>query len=73
MLGTHPVQYRCRCDAERMRLLLLQLSLADLEDMRDNGPFPITLTCHFCNQHYHFDQQAMADICREKQSLTATA
>lgn len=73
MLGTHPVQYRCRCDAERMRLLLLQLSLADLEDMRDKGPFPVTLVCHFCNQHYLFDQQAMADICREKQSLTATA
>lgn len=73
MLGSHPVHYRCRCDAERMRLLLLQLSLADLEDMRDNGPFPITLVCHFCNQHYLFDQQAMADICREKQSLIAAA
>lgn len=69
LLGAHPVRYRCRCDAERMRLLLLQLSLADLEDMRANGPFPVTLTCHFCNQHYHFDQQALADICREKQLL----
>jgi molecular chaperone Hsp33 len=72
MLETHPVHYRCRCNSTRMRLLLLQMPLADLEDMRDNGPFPITLTCHFCNQHYHFDQQALTDICREKQSLTAT-
>jgi molecular chaperone Hsp33 len=62
------IRYRCRCDAERMRLLLLHLSLADLEDMRANGPFPVTLTCHFCNQHYPFEQQALADICREKQA-----
>jgi len=72
MLGPHPVQYRCRCDAERMRLLLLQLPLADLEDMRDNGPFPVSLTCHFCNRHYPFEQEALAEICREKQSLIAT-
>ncbi|MBV5306994.1 MAG: Hsp33 family molecular chaperone HslO [Desulfobulbaceae bacterium] len=72
ILEKKTILYRCRCDAERMRLLLLHLSLADLEDMRANGPFPVTLTCHFCNQHYPFEQQALADICREKQAQTAT-
>lgn len=68
LLETHPVFYRCRCNDSRMRLVLLQLSLADLEDMRDNGPFPIILTCHFCNQQYPFDQKALTEICREKQA-----
>jgi len=70
MLEKRTIRYRCRCDAERMRLLLLHLSLADLEDMRANGPFPVTLTCHFCNQHYPFEQEALAEICREKQAQT---
>jgi molecular chaperone Hsp33 len=68
MLEEKPIRYRCRCDAERMRLLLLHLSLKDLEDMRANGPFPVILTCHFCNQHYPFEQEALAEICREKQA-----
>ena len=70
ILGGHQVQFRCRCDAERMRLLLLQLPLADLEEMRDNGPFPVKLTCHFCSTEYLFDQKALVDICQEKQSST---
>jgi molecular chaperone Hsp33 len=70
ILEEHPVHFRCRCDAERMRLLLLHLPLADLEEIRDNGPFPVQLTCHFCSKEYLFDQKALADICQEKQSCT---
>lgn len=70
ILEEHPVSFRCRCDAKRMRLLLLHLALADLEEMHDNGPFPVQINCHFCNEHYLFDQNTLADICREKQSRT---
>jgi molecular chaperone Hsp33 len=70
ILEEHPVHFRCRCDAERMRLLLLHLPLADLEEMRDNGPFPVRLTCHFCSEEYLFDQKGLTDICQEKQSCT---
>ena len=70
ILGEHPVHFCCRCDGEQMRLLLLHLPLADLEEMRDNGPFPVQLTCHFCSKQYLFDQKALTDICQEKQSAT---
>ena len=70
ILEEHHVHFRCRCDAERMRLLLLHLPLADLEEIRNNGPFPVQLTCHYCSKAYLFDQKALVDICQEKQSCT---
>ncbi|MDO9041672.1 MAG: Hsp33 family molecular chaperone HslO [Desulfocapsaceae bacterium] len=70
ILEEHSVHFHCRCDAERMRLLLLHLPLADLEEIRNNGPFPVQLTCHYCSKAYLFDQKALADICQEKQSCT---
>ncbi len=66
ILEEHPVHFHCRCNALRMRLLLLQLSLADLEEMRDNGPFPVQVSCHFCNEQYRFGQHALTELCQEK-------
>jgi molecular chaperone Hsp33 len=70
ILEERPVHFRCRCDVKRMRLLLLHLPLADIVEMRDNGPFPIQVSCHFCNEQYLFEQKALAEICLEKQSRT---
>jgi len=69
-LEERAVHFRCRCDERRLHLLLLHLPLADLEEMRDNGPFPIQVNCHFCNEKYLFAQKALAEICREKEALT---
>ena len=66
-LEERAVRFRCRCDARRMHLLLLHLPLADLEEMRDNGPFPIQAGCHFCNEKYLFTQKSLAELCREKE------
>jgi molecular chaperone Hsp33 len=70
ILEERPVHFHCRCSTGRMRLLLLHLPLTDLEEMRDNGPFPVQLTCHFCSKGYLYDQKALAEICQEKQSCT---
>lgn len=70
ILEERSVHFRCRCNAERMRLLLLHLPLADLEEIRDNGPFPVQLSCHFCNAQYAFEQTTLAEICQEKGSCT---
>lgn len=69
VLQERPVHFQCRCDDKRMHLLLLHLPLTDIEEMRDNGPFPIQVSCHFCNEKYLFEKKALAEICREKQSL----
>lgn len=70
ILEERSVHFHCRCNALRMRLLLLHLPLADLEEMRDNGPFPVQVSCHFCNEQYRFAQTTLADICQEKGSCT---
>lgn len=70
VLEERAVHFRCRCDARRLHLLLLHLPLADLEEMHDNGPFPIQVGCHFCNEKYLFEQKALAEICRAKKSST---
>ena len=70
MLEEHPVHFRCRCNDKRMRLLLLHLPLADLKEMHDNGPYPVQVKCHFCNEQYLFEQKALADICQEKLAFT---
>jgi molecular chaperone Hsp33 len=66
ILEERPVRLQCRCGEKQTRLLLFHLPLADLEEMRDHGPFPVQVNCHFCNEHYLFDQKALAEICREK-------
>jgi molecular chaperone Hsp33 len=70
ILEEHPVQFHCRCDTQRMRLLLQHLPLADLEEMHSHGPFPVQVSCHFCNEDYLFDQQALAELCQEKRTCT---
>jgi len=65
-VGEKAFQFQCRCNEEKMRLLLLHLPRIDLEEIRDNGPFPVQLTCHFCNRHYLFEQSALTQICQEK-------
>ncbi len=67
MLATTTVRYQCRCSNTQMRRLLAHLPLPDLTEMRDFGPFPVQLTCHFCSTIYSFDQEDLADICREKE------
>lgn len=70
ILEEHPVHFQCRCNDQRMRLLLLHLPEADLKDLRDNGPFPVRVNCHFCSKQYLFDQDTLADIYQEKQAAT---
>lgn len=70
LLEDRPVHFHCRCDDKRMRLLLLHLPLADLEEMCANGPFPVQINCHFCNAQYLFEQTALAELCQEKRSFT---
>lgn len=70
ILEQRPVHFRCRCDTERIKLLLLHLPLADLEEMRDHGPFPVQVSCHFCNERYLFAQKELTDICEEKRAFT---
>jgi molecular chaperone Hsp33 len=50
------VEFMCHCNKEGIRNLLMVLPVHDLKDIRNNGPFPVTLKCHYCNTTYYFSK-----------------
>ena len=65
-IGSHRVEFMCHCNREQLRRLLILLPLEELEDLRDNGPFPVELRCHHCNTRYRFSRADVARICGQR-------
>jgi len=61
-LANQRVEFMCHCSPERLRQVLMMLPLEELKDIRDNGPFPLEMRCHYCNTLYHFDKEAIQNI-----------
>ena len=61
-LANQRVEFMCHCNPERLRDVLMMLPLDELEDIRDNGPFPLEMRCHYCNTLYHFDKEEIQKI-----------
>ena len=58
-LANHRIEFMCHCNREKVRSLLTLLPIDELKDIRDNGPFPLEMRCHYCSTPYHF---ARADV-----------
>ncbi len=56
------VEFFCQCNEDRVANMLLMLPVDDLKDIRDNGPFPLELRCHFCNTSYLFSKEEIARL-----------
>lgn len=67
-LGDYRVEFLCHCSREKTRGILGMLPVAELDDIRRNGPFPLEMRCHYCGTRYHFHP---ADIERLHQQRTA--
>jgi molecular chaperone Hsp33 len=52
----------CHCSPDRLRQVLKMLPVDELKDIRDNGPFPLEMRCHYCNTLFHFDQEEIQRI-----------
>ncbi len=61
-LANRRIEFMCHCNQERLRNLLTLLPIEELKDIRDNGPFPLELRCHFCNTEYHFAEKDIQKI-----------
>ena len=61
-LANRRVEFMCHCSTDRLRRVLMLLPVAELEDIRDNGPFPLEMRCHNCNTLYHFDREEIQKI-----------
>jgi hypothetical protein len=64
-LANQRVEFMCHCGPERLRRVLKMLPADELKDIRDNGPFPLEMRCHYCNTLYHFDEQEIQNICKQ--------
>lgn len=60
-LAVTPCSYACHCSRDRMLRNLAAMGRQDLEELASD-PIGINIECHFCNQHYHFDQKDISDL-----------
>lgn len=56
IIGSHRVEFLCRCNRERIYGFMAMMPQKDLKDILDKGPFPVTTTCHNCNTVYTFTE-----------------
>ena len=61
-LANQRIEFMCHCSPERMRQVLMTLPVDELNDIRDNGPFPLEMRCHYCNTQYDFDRQEIQQL-----------
>ena len=63
-LGNHRVEFFCRCTEDRMRGYLSRLPAKDIDDILENGPFPLEIRCHNCNTTYEFNRSDVLEFRR---------
>ena len=61
-LADRRIEFMCHCSPERLRRILAMLPQDELQDIRDKGPFPLEMRCHYCNTLYHFSKEEIQNI-----------
>ena len=61
-LDSSRVEFFCRCTRKRMEDYLKNLSARDMDEIKENGPFPIEARCHHCNSVYQFSKEDMGAL-----------
>jgi molecular chaperone Hsp33 len=65
IVGTRSVEFSCPCSRERFSRFLVALGPEELDDIEENGPFPLKTTCWNCGSTYEFGREAIAEMRRE--------
>ena len=66
-LADKRIEFMCHCSPERLQRILKMLPMDQLQDIRDEGPFPLEMRCHFCNTRYHFSKEEIQNIFDQRQ------
>ena len=64
-LSEEEIRFQCDCSKERFMNALATLPKADLEEMRDQDQ-GAEIVCQFCQTAYHFDQNDLEELIRDK-------
>lgn len=62
------IEFMCHCSPVRLRDVLAMLPMDELRDIRDTGPFPLEMRCHYCNTLYYFDKEEVQKIYDRRSS-----
>jgi molecular chaperone Hsp33 len=60
ILANRRIEFMCHCNPDRVRNLLTLLPIDELKDIRDKGPFPVEINCHYCSTPYQFTREDIA-------------
>ncbi|HHY25598.1 MAG TPA: Hsp33 family molecular chaperone HslO [Desulfitobacterium dehalogenans] len=60
VLEKRPVQYKCTCSKERVSETLISIGKEGFEELLEDKQ--AELVCHFCNEHYHFDEGELREL-----------
>ncbi len=66
IISSRQVEFMCHCNLERIRSMLMLLPPDELVDIKENGPFPVEITCHYCNTVYPFEQEEISAIYNQR-------
>ena len=64
-LSEEELRFQCDCNHERFLNALASLPASDLEEMKDED-HGAEITCQFCQTHYHFDENDLEELIRDK-------
>lgn len=62
VLAERRVEFMCHCNRDKVYNLLMMLPYEDLNDILENGPFPLELRCHNCSTRYPFDRDEIRGV-----------
>jgi molecular chaperone Hsp33 len=57
VLEKQPVQFKCSCSKERVSGTLISLGREGFKEILEDRK--AELVCHFCNEHYHFNEEEL--------------
>lgn len=57
ILERRPVQFKCTCSKERLSETLISIGKEGFEEILEDKQ--AELVCHFCNEHYHFNEDEL--------------
>ena len=68
ILDDKRVAFMCHCSKAGFEKFLAAMDLTELEEIAENGPFPLITTCHNCNTSYSFSQESIQLLYRKRKN-----
>jgi molecular chaperone Hsp33 len=65
--GSKKTAFMCHCNNDKIEHMLKILPIHDLQDMAENGPFPVEIKCQYCNTPYYFSPDDLQKISQDKE------